>query len=99
MEPPLTPWQFLHAERNDVLDVLRAEVQPNSTEEFKTRLKEPIDMQWPKNYELTLINYKPAYNSFLILKNKFMGRLEFMAHGNSVAPPMVHDKENGLIHI
>jgi len=99
MEPPLTPWQFLHAERNDVLDVLRAEVQPNSTEEFKNRLKEPIDMQWPKNYELTLINYKPAYNSFLILKNKFMGRLEFMAHGNSVAPPMVHDKEDGLIHI
>jgi hypothetical protein len=95
----VTEQRFYSIPREEVFAAIREHVKPRSKPAFAQALKRKIDLDWPNNFELSPTNFKVAYERYLIYRNKFMKRYDFMRENNSQNIPECRDNDDGLIGI
>jgi len=95
----VTEQRFYSIPREEVFAAIREHVKPRSKPAFAQALKRKIDLDWPNNFELSPTNFKVAYERYLIYRNKFMKRYDFMRENKSQNIPECRDNDDGLIGI
>ena len=88
---------FFAIPRDEVLDAIREHVKPRSKPSFSLALKKKIELNWPAKYDISPTNFQVAYERYLVYRNKFMKRYDFMKTNNMQNVPECRDGDDGLI--
>jgi hypothetical protein len=95
----VTEQKFYTIPREEVISAIRENVKPRSKPTFVRALKKKIELNWPNGYEPSPVNFKIAYERYLIYRNKWIKRYDFMKENNPANIPECRDSDDGLIAI